>query len=80
MNKKVLILKSPSTTIKIHSEYMIVNSLTHSEVVAFRYIDELYINKTISISPSHLIKLASLFKVFFIDHHGYILASIRLES
>jgi len=80
MMNRIFILKNPSTKIKIYSEYMVVTSPTHNDVIAFRYVNELYINKTIQITPSHLIKLASLFKVYLIDHHGYVLASIKLEK
>lgn len=80
MMNRIFILKNPSTKIKIYSEYMVVTSATNNDVIAFRYVNELYINKTIYITPSHLIKLASLFKVYFIDHHGYVLASIKLEK
>jgi len=59
---------------------MVVTSNQESSVVAFRHIKELYINKTILLTPSQLLKMASFFSLFFIDHHGYILATIRLEN
>lgn len=80
MKKRILILKNSSIKIKIYSEYMIIKSFTHNEVVAFRYIDELYINKNISISLSDIVKLATHFKVYLIDHNGYILANIKIEN
>lgn len=80
MMKKTLLIKDSSTTIKVYSSYMIIASSSDSFVVAFRHIKELYINKTILLMPSQLIKMASFFNVYFIDHHGYILATIRLEN
>lgn len=80
MMKKTLIIKDSSTTIKVYSSYMIIASPSQSVVVAFRHIKELYINKTILLTPSQLLRMASVFDVYFIDHHGYILATIRLQN
>lgn len=77
--KTTLIIKDPSSKIKIYSDHMIVTSNTNSSVIGFRHIKELYINKTIVITPSEMLKMASFFELFFIDHHGYILATIKLE-
>ncbi len=80
MNKRILVLKQSSIKLKIYSEYMIVTYAMSSDVVAFRYLNELYINKNIQITPAHLIRLASFFSVYFIDHLGNVLASVRLEK
>lgn len=78
--KKTVIIKEPSTTIKVYADYMVATSLHDNSIIAFRHIKELYINKTILLTPSELIKMASFFDLFFIDRHGYILATIRLEN
>lgn len=78
--KNTLILKDPTIKLKIHTDYMIVTSLTNSYVIGFCHIKEMYINKTILITPSEMLRLASFFDLFFIDHHGYILATIKLEN
>lgn len=78
--KTTLIIKDSSTKIKIHKDYMIITTNIESSVIGFRHIKEMYINKTILITPSEMLRLASFFDLFFIDHHGYMLASIKLEK
>jgi hypothetical protein len=78
--KKTLILKNPTTKVKIYPNYMVITSDIENTVIGYIHIETLYINKTISLTSVQLLKLASFFKVYFIDHNGYVLASIRLES
>jgi hypothetical protein len=78
--KKTLILKNPTTRVKVYQKHMVIASDIENTVIGYIHIETLYINKTIPLSSVELLKLASFFKVYFIDHNGYILASIKLGS
>jgi len=80
MKKKVVVIKNPKTKIRVYQDYMIIKTPISTEILAYRYIGELYINKTINIRPSELVRFATMFDTYLIDHNGYILASIRIED
>lgn len=79
MSDKILLIKDSSTTIDFHKKYMIVHAKEQNYVVGYRHIGELYLNKLIPITPRECIRIAKLCKLYFIDQHGYVLASFRLE-
>jgi len=60
--------------------YMTVNSSEQNYVIGYRHIGELYLNKCILITPRECIIVAEQCKLYFIDQHGYVLASFRLED
>lgn len=78
--KKLLVIKESNTTLKLFKHYMIVTTSSESYVIAYRYLEEIYINKTVTISLSDVLRLAKIAKFYLIDHHGYVLANIRLEN
>lgn len=80
MMKKTLILSNSANKLKIYPNYMVVSSCQETTIIGYIHIQTLYINKAIPILPSELLRLATFFDVYFIDHHGYILGSIRLGS
>ena len=56
---------------------MVVNHNGVEDILAFRYIQELYINKTIDISIKECVRLSKIFSLFVTDYHGYILAEVK---
>ncbi len=78
--KQIVVFKNSKTIVTIFSEYLIVKINNVENIIAYKYILELYINKNINISISNCIKLASLFDVWFINHHGKILAKVELDE
>lgn len=79
MMKKILIVKDSKSKIKIFDNYLIVSTLYESKVIGFKHIKEIYLNKLIKLTPAQCLKLAKSFNVNFINYHGQILGSIKVE-
>ena len=81
MMKQIVIIKDSKTLLHIEKEYLVIKKAQCSDnIIAYRYIKRLYINKLIDISINECLKLASHFKLFFINQHGQILAEVRNEE
>jgi len=78
--KRILIIKDSKAKIIVNNDYLVVKSIYEDKIVAFRYISALYINKLADLSISDVINLSKYFDVFFINQHGNILASLKLEE
>lgn len=74
--KKTIIIKNSSTKIDVLSQYLVVKTVSQEDIVGYRYIKELYINKLIDISMENCLKLATKFDLYFINQHGKILAKV----
>ncbi|WP_151899673.1 hypothetical protein MLC52_09915 [Sulfurimonas sp. NW15] len=72
--KQIIVIKNSKTKLHVKQNYMIVDD----NVIAYRYIKSLYINKLLNISISECLKLSSIFKVFFIDRYGNLLGEVKL--
>jgi len=77
--KKTVLIKDASAKIRFYKSYMAVNSLEQNYVIGYRHIRELYLNKCILITPRECIMVSKQCKLYFVDQHGYIVASFRLE-
>jgi len=75
--KKIVILKESKIKIAVYNDYMVVTRNGIDNVVALRYIKELYLNKTIELSLSACVKLAKQFPLFLTDHNGYVIAEVK---
>ncbi len=78
--KQTLVISDSKTKLRIHSTYLVAKSANKDTIIAYRYIKELYLNKLIDISMADSIYLAKIFKIYFIDQHGYILAQVALSE
>jgi hypothetical protein len=78
--KKELIFKNPNTKMKIFSTHLQFTVNGSSMVLSYKYISQVYINKTIKFSLLDLYKLFLKVPVFIIDQNGYILASLKKET
>lgn len=78
--KKTVIIKEAKTKLSIENHHIVIRSIYEDKIIAFRYIKQLYINKRIDISISQCILLANYFDIFFINHHGTIIGTIKLEK
>jgi len=79
--KQIIVIKASSTILNIEKEYLIIKKSTCSDnVIAYRHIKRLYINKLVNISISECLKLASLFELYFINQHGNILGRIQIDE
>jgi len=79
--KQIVIIKESLTTLFIKEKYMIIKKPECSDnIIAYRHIKTLYINKLIAITISDCLKLASIFELYFINQHGNILGSIQTDE
>ena len=75
--KQIVIIKESQTLLHVEKEYLLIKKQACSDnIIAYRYIKKLYINKLIDISLNDCLKLASHFELYFINQHGHILARL----
>lgn len=74
--KKIIIIKDSSTRVDIFSEHLVIKTKSQEDIVGYRYIKELYINKLVEISLKNCLKLATKFDIYFINQHGKVLAKV----
>jgi len=74
--KKILIIKDASTVIHLFTEYLVVKTESQEDIIGYRYIKEIYINKLLDISLKEYLKLATKFDVYFINQHGQVLGKV----
>ena len=74
--KKIIVIKNSSTTVHVFSQYLIIKTAFQENIVGYRYIKELYVNKLIDISLSNYLKLATHFDIYFINQHGKVLGKV----
>lgn len=80
MRKKILLIKDGNATVKCHASYMTVRTHEESYVVGYRHIEEMYIHKSIALTPNDCLRIAKACKLYFVDRYGYVLASFRMED
>lgn len=78
--KRMLIVKDSKTKVSIFDSYLNIKNNQNDQIISFRNIDELYLNKLIEIFPKDLIKLAKYMSVSFINQYGLVLAKVELEN
>jgi hypothetical protein len=79
--KQIVVIKESSTILYIEKEYLTIKKPACSDnIIAYRHIKRLYINKLINISISECLKLASLFELCFINQHGNVLGRIEIDE
>jgi len=79
--KQIVVIKESSTLLQIEKEYLIIKKPACSDnVIAYRHIKKLYINKLIKISIAECLQLASFFELYFINQHGNILGRIERDE
>jgi len=77
MSNPPLILKNPKTKVKVYKNYLELFNEGTKYVISFIHISEIYMNQNIQLFPADLLKISKKCPLHFIDHHGYILGSIR---
>lgn len=70
-DRKKLIVKT-AATIKVYDGYINIKDKFQDINISFLHIYSIFINTNASISLADLYKLATLFKVYFIDGRGYL--------
>jgi len=74
--KKILVIKDASTIVHLFSDYLTVKSKLQEDIIGYRYINELYINKLVDIPLKEYLKLATKFDIYLIDQHGKVLGKV----
>lgn len=79
--KQIVVIKESSTKLLVDKKYLIIKKVNCSDnVIAYRHIKRLYINKLINITISECLQLASMFELHFINQHGQILGACRITA
>ena len=77
MKKKVLILKDSDIKITVHNSNLQIENNDSYIIVAFRHIEKIFLNKNIDITIDDCYKIFQKVPLFFIDHNGYLLFTLR---
>ena len=79
--KQIVVIKDSKTHLHIYKDYINIKKPTCSDnIIAYRYIEKIYINKLIDITIGECLKLAHHFDVYIIDQYGYIISKIKLDE
>jgi len=77
VNKKVLILREPSSVLTVFDAYIAIKNIYNSSVISFVHIEEIYLSKSIKIDINTCYKITKKVPLFIIDQDGYILAELK---
>jgi len=75
--KHIVIIKNSSTKVDVCSDYLHISQNNNENIIAFRHIKELYINKNIELYIKDSVKLSKFFRLFLTDQYGNILAEVQ---
>lgn len=78
--KKIVIIKDSKSKIQIKSSYLDISSIYENRIIGLKNISQLYINQQIQLIPAQLLRISSFIEIFFIDHNGHILGTIKKEE
>ena len=78
--KRSVIVKDANVTIMVGSDYLSLKSLEEDQVIGFRHIKAVYLNKALSLDIGECYKIMQKVPLFLIDEHGYILAQLHEET
>jgi len=77
MRKRVLILKEPTTTIKVEDTHLEIKNILNNLIISFAHVESVYISKTIKVDIGVCYKISQKVPLFIIDQNGYILAELK---
>ncbi len=80
MRKRVLILREPTTSIKVEDTHLEIRNILNNYVVSFIHIESIYISKTIKVDIGVCYKISQKVPLFIIDQNGYILAELKVNQ
>lgn len=78
--KRSVIVKDSGVTVTVGSDYLLLKSLEADQVIGFRHIKAVYLNKALSLDIGECYKIMQKVPLFLIDEHGYILAQLHEET
>lgn len=75
--KQTIIIRASTVKLHVEMKYLVIKDEEQSDrIIAYRYIQKLYINQHIALSIANALKLASHFELFFIDQYGHIVGEM----
>lgn len=77
--KRSLIVKSSKVELRVEQEYLSLESFEGEQIVGFRHIKAVYLNKAIALDIGECYKIMQRVPLYIIDEHGYILAELKKE-
>jgi len=80
MKKRVLILKEPTTSLKVEDTHLEIKNLLNNFIISFAHVKAVYISKVIKVDIGVCYKISQKVPLFIIDQNGYILAELKVNS
>ena len=77
--KRSVIVKDSNVKVTVEQEYLLLNSFEEEQVVGFRHIKAVYLNKALALDIGECYKIMQRVPLYIIDEHGYILARMVEE-
>lgn len=71
MEKILLVIKNTEIKLHISDEYMILKTEYEEKVVAYKYIEKLYVHHRITLSEHQILKIKSYFDWQYTVGNGY---------
>jgi len=77
--RRSVIVKDSNVKVTVEQEYLLLNSFEEEQVVGFRHIKAVYLNKALALDIGECYKIMQRVPLYIIDEHGYILARMVEE-
>lgn len=78
--KRSIIVKDSEVRIRVEQDYLSLESFEGDQVIGFRHIKAVYLNKALALDIGECYKIMQRVPLFIIDEHGYILARLVEEG
>lgn len=77
--RRSVIVRDSNVKVTVEQEYLLLNSFEEEQVVGFRHIKAVYLNKSLALDIGECYKIMQRVPLYIIDEHGYILARMVEE-
>jgi len=77
--RRSVIVRDSNVKVTVEQEYLLLNSFEEEQVVGFRHIKAVYLNKALALDIGECYKIMQRVPLYIIDEHGYILARMVEE-
>lgn len=77
--RRSIIVRDSNVKVTVEQEYLLLNSFEEEQVVGFRHIKAVYLNKALALDIGECYKIMQRVPLYIIDEHGYILARMVEE-
>jgi len=77
--RRSIIVKDSDVRVRVEQEYLSLESAEGDQVVGFRHIKAVYLNKALALDIGECYKIVQRVPLYIIDEHGYILARMVEE-